>query len=716
MKTRKMLSLSIKGIIVIQAILCLFMTLFFLSESYQKTVLNYTNQSPTSFKIHLKGIKNDRTNETWNYLLSQDAAIIDSGLENSKIKILVGGNVKKAPTLIFSGTELVTSNDLIKLDKSKNQDATIGKKNGSINSIKKIPHILFSYDVYFAKLAENTDVSSLGSYTIVGLTNSQRETFLNELAELSGLSKTDLLHEKNGSVILNGIIFETLIASLLITLFLFGVLTVLYTMASLKEIGTLSLMGWDKFNLVRHELGSFVTFSMFVTILNFIVGYFISGIGFKATSYYVLSGVINTALVILVIIIASLLILSVSSLSAIRGNIPKKTLYGLATVLYLFLSVGLVSVCGTLDTPLNEIKRNNQMLSYYNDVKDYETLKEITPGENQSSMIGLNFNLSVEFWNWYKSIEGKNGVYIASGMYYSKDYLQARLADGENLIPKEPYSSLIFSPNYLKDNGINLDIKDEKDAKAGIRVYMIPDTWQAKRVDDFRKWTIKEDIDSPNESDINNVFAQNPRVKFTRYHVDEPIFTWFNEKGEPRLDDSPVIMVSTASNMMFMDYANLGVNSFNGPLKFKNKDALKRSTTISIMKKNQLDDNELKFVPIEKYIDYLQEGQYYTIILFCGVIMLIVLAILLIVLSITFIFSVTNERVIFIKEILGFSKIQIYWKLLTGIIVIGGIELLAALLLNYQFGILLILFNIITQLLVLYLFIKVHGVKKAKES
>jgi len=715
MKTRKMLSLSIKGIIVIQAILCLFMTLFFLSESYQKKILNYETHPSTSFKIHLKGVDKERADVVWNYLLNQDAAIVQQSLEESnsvtKIKILIGGNIKKAPDFKFLGITLVNTSDLVKLSRSTNPDATIGQKNGSINSIKQIQHIMFSCDPYFAKLAENTDVTSLGSYSVIGFTDLQRENFMNELVTVSGLSKEKLSTETNGFSASNGIIGAVIILCLLVTLFILGVLITLYTMASFKEIGTLSLLGWNKVNLITHEFANFITFSLVTTVINLIMGYLISGLGFTAISYYAASGVTNTLLIILLVIISSSLILSISSLSAIRGKIPKKTLYSLATVLYLFLSIGLVTSCKSFDEPVQQIQHNRQLLHAWSNVVSYETFKTLDPGENKNSIIGIDYKLASETYNWYKSVEGKDGVYIAYGNHYSKETLAI-----SPMGTKTPYSMLKFSPNYLRNHNIKLSYKDEQAAENGVRIYMIPDDWNEKRIDHLKKDIFEHDLKPGSIDDIDTKFTRNQSVKFIRYHVKEPIFTWIAENNQPTLDKSPIILISTTANMNFFDRDSLYVGMLNGSVKFKNKIIAERYTKKSIIEKYDLDDNKLSTLPVEKHVDSLQKELRDTIILFCSVIMLIVLAILLIVLSITFIFSITNERVIFIKEILGFSKIQIYWKLLAGIVVVGAIELLAAVLLNYQFGILLILFNIITQLLVLYLFIKVHGVKKAKES
>lgn len=90
----KRLSYLIKGVILLQAVLCLLLTLFLLSNSYHKTVLDYGKNEVNAFDIHLNKVAKDRLEAVNAYLAEGDAFLIKENLVESdhvsKIEISVG--------------------------------------------------------------------------------------------------------------------------------------------------------------------------------------------------------------------------------------------------------------------------------------------------------------------------------------------------------------------------------------------------------------------------------------------------------------------------------------------------------------------------------------------------------------------------------------------------------------------------------------------------
>lgn len=128
----------------------------------------------------------------------------------------------------------------------------------------------------------------------------------------------------------------------------------------------------------------------------------------------------------------------------------------------------------------------------------------------------------------------------------------------------------------------------------------------------------------------------------------------------PVLDKHPVLLISTSENMNEMDNRNLRTSTFDGPLKFKNQQTLMQHTKPSDLEKHQLSDNHLNFVSVKKYVDGLQKDLKYTIKLFGGVVLFVILLMLLILIALVLIFNLSNHKLIFVKQLLGFSSLKIY--------------------------------------------------------
>ncbi|WP_129045555.1 hypothetical protein [Companilactobacillus metriopterae] len=713
MNIRKNIKFSIKLIIVIQAVLCLLMAIFFLSENFQTNVENYGLSDESSFTINLDNRKKSNTEEIAQLLLSQPATVIKENMEISQnssptIQISVGGDLQKAPSLITNNVTFFQKENLIKLSKSSDPKAIIGENLGSVHSIMKLPHILFGINIYADKLDTNINDNISGNYKIVGLNFDQQNKFLKDLSKLSGESVSDLQQQKMGFSIDNGNTGIILLSAIVIIAIILLILLVIYVLSSIKEIGNLSLLGWSKRDLINGEMGTYFTFSLYTVILNLILGTIISGIGLKGINVYVISGLINVLIVISMIAIASLIIVGSNILNAIRGKLPKKILYFFAGFLYIILSVGLVVTSSGLDKPVDEVRQNEVMLSNWSKVSNYETLKSVSPGNNQGTISGSDNKLDNEMWNWYKSIEKKDGVYLASGQYYSQSTLDNLQLTREK-VPENPFTLLSFSPNYLKDHNIIISKKIENIAYSGTRVYLIPNQWSKNKKDLYKDWIKENDLSS---ADVNTIFGKKKKIQFIDYQSKQSIFTWLTESNEPNVDKEPVILVTTANNMGTVEYGSLRANVLTGPLKFNNAKTLNKYTSHSIMKKYQLDDNRIEFVPVKEYVSGLQRDLKQIIALFIGLIAFIIFTIALILITIAIIFSLSNAEFLFIKKILGFSDYQLYKPLIISVLTLGIIKLITVLILKSKLGLVLIPAELILEFIVIAIFIRLHRIKK----
>ncbi|MFD1471697.1 hypothetical protein [Companilactobacillus mishanensis] len=714
MNIRKIINLSIKISIVIQAVLCLLLAIFFLSDKLQTNVINYGSTEKSSVTVHINKIKRNNNEKAANFLLSQPAAIVKENLEvsqnkNPTIRVSIGGDKNKFSALSIDNITYIQKNDLVRLSENSNPKAIIGENTGSVNSIKRLPHILFSPNIYVDKLENNINDNILGNYNIVGLNYQQQKNFFKRLSKITGESVSDLHEEKSGFSIDNGTTGIILLSLIILDLLILVILLTIYVISSLKELGILSLLGWGKLELAYGLLGEFFNFSIFTMLISIALGISISGIYLHGIYYYLLSGFLNIFLTICILLVSIIMIIGVDVLNAIKGKLPKKVLYIFAVSLYLVLSIGLVFVSVALDKPIDTVKQNGTMLSNWSKVSEYETLKSVEAGNNQGTISGQDDVLDTEMWNWYKSIEEKKGVYLASGQFYSSSVLNnIRESEGRET-PVTPFTLLKFSPNYLNDHNLQITKTDENLAYSGIRLYLIPSQWSKNEKETFKSWVRNLDL---NNTDVNTTFGQDKKIKFVYYQSQQPIFTWLTDKGEPNIDRSPVILVSTANNMGLLEYGNLRANVLTGPLKFKNKIALNRNMKSNILKKFDLIDNKLEFVPVQKYVSGLQRELGTVIALFSGLTVFIIFTIVLILLTISLIFSISNSESLFVKGILGFSTYQLYWPLIISVGIIGLVKFFAVITFRSNLGLILIPIELLMEFMAIFIFAKNRGIKK----
>lgn len=714
----KRLIFLIKGVILLQAVLCLLLTLFLLSNSYHKTVLDYGRNEVNAFDIHLNKVAKDRLEAVHNYLANGDAFLIKENLVESdhvsKIEISVGGNFNHAVGLSFSGINLFNKQDLRMLNNA-NATAVLGQNEGSVDSIKSIPEVFLGPRIYVDKFNSSDVKNSLGNYTVVGLDSAEQQQFIKELSQLAGVSIADLSQQKSGFIDENGTAGDILKTSLLVVTIILAILFVIYTISAFDEIGILALLGWFREAIFFKMIQPFLLFSLLCIVANVGLGYFISGIKLSGISSYIMAGCMNLVLVSVMLLLINVIILASNTLKLIKKIIPVKTLYGLGMGVYIALSMGLVLSALALDGPIKEVQLNYKILTSWQHVANYQTLKSVSEGQDKGSLSGLRQELDDAVFQWYKSIEGDTGVYLASGQYYTKALLKQLDHVGvyTSKMPAQPFSLLNFSPNYVIDHHIYDDVETIRLANKGVRVYLMPKSWDDSRVTTLKNWLIESDTDS---ATIKTKFNQQSVFKFIRYDDNQDVFTWSSTQQAPVLDKHPVMLISTSENMNEMDYRNLRTSTLDGPLKFKNQQTLMQHTKPSDLEKHQLSDNHLNFVSVKKYVNGLQKDLKYTIELFGGAVLFVMLSMLLILIALVLIFNLSNHKLIFVKQLLGFSRSEIYGWLFIFISLVTLLQIIGVWYGRSKLGLTLVPINYSMQIIMMIVYIKRRNIMKMKRG
>ena len=95
----------------------------------------------------------------------------------------------------FFGKKIFNTGELQKLLKSKNDDATLGLDQGSVNMLNDLPHFRYGGKVVINKLAAvlHDDEQIEGKYIVLGLkSDKQKNRFFKELTKVTGIDKEAL--------------------------------------------------------------------------------------------------------------------------------------------------------------------------------------------------------------------------------------------------------------------------------------------------------------------------------------------------------------------------------------------------------------------------------------------------------------------------------------------------------------------------------------------
>lgn len=122
----------------------------------------------------------------------------------------------------------------------------------------------------------------------------------------------------------------------------------------------------------------------------------------------------------------------------------------MSIIAYLGISSLVTGISIYLDTPIANIKSSLNSSRIWSSYSDYKIISSMATGNDESSLRHESSTLSQDMYDWYKSVENSDGVYIVNTTYYSDDVLNY-YEEGASL---EPFWYFTLSPNYLNELGI----------------------------------------------------------------------------------------------------------------------------------------------------------------------------------------------------------------------------------------------------------------------
>lgn len=708
-------------LVAIQGILILLMATFNLGQEYNKN-WNSIENNTSGHHFYINNISIDKSDEILNIFNKYSNLMVITSIENDENNqklIGVTGDAKKFPEIYTFNKKIISSSDIENLLKNTNIDATIGLYNGTTNQIKSLsnPYFSSSYSIVKMNTYIDKNKSVNGKYTVYGIKdNKQLKQFFQDLKAVTGQSKESLASPNGGTSKTNN--FVPLVLSCFILINFISLLVVFLSIAisNLKNNGNLILLGWSKIRIGKKIFIQFLILTVILTPTLSGIFWYISGwsqISLKVLSHYFLNSIINVFLVFIVSLFTCLIVFSMKSIDAIKGKIPNKALYGIGIFGYLFLSLTLVAGSIYLDSPMKEVNKYIKISNQWKSVEQYFTLKEVQIGADQSSIIGTSNELNQSFYDWYSSIYQDKNVYISNSEYISKDLLKTyRENKTYNYIPIKPFWFMTFSPTYLKEKDIEIDKKLLAESKSGKKVYLIPDNYTKKEKQNLSKWLKESETKNIKNSDINTIFNKKKEFVFSSYHYDKKIFNWSRDTEKDIMVSNPVIYIITPQNMNYQQSESLRSNDLNGYIKFKDAATANKYTNIDYLKKYGLEDNKIKFVAIKDFIDGLQKDLSQTILWFFGVILGIISLSVILLISLSHVYRISNNERLYVSKFLGFSFFKMYKVPIVLIIFIWTIEIALVFLFHSKIGIILVLIYGLIQILIFYLYMSKNDIKQ----
>lgn len=635
-----------------------------------------------------------------------------SSLSNDRgIQVSIYGEIQRNADNFdyeFFGENIFNTGELQKLLKSKNDDATLGLDQGSVNMLNDLSHFKYGGKVVINKLATvlEDDEKVEGRYIVLGLKNDRKKNiFFDELAKETGIDKKILSGWKEEYTTNwgNEVAFPALVAIFEILLL---ILVSLLTIKELNKMGNLLLQGWSRkdFALKIYSpvlTAGFISIFLFVGYgIIFTEGSFISPM-FFSTMLFV--GLLNFILVCVIVLIASAFVFTISPINAIRNRISKKGIMIAMSVLFLLGNVGLVGAGVVIDGPMKEVSKNEKIRQAWEAVRDIHILSDTEQGGDELSLQGNSNKLAEDMYKWYKSIAGKDGVYIVSSEIYDNKTLRKNRQSGEvKYVPNNPYCEFVLSPNYLKDTGNNVDPSLVKKANEGTRVYLVSSSINKQDRELIKKSIREEDVDKENLK----------KIEFVEHTFEKKLFTWNADSDYESYTDKAVVLLSTPNNMIFTEKGSLFASGLkNSYLKFT-KEAKQKYVNDSVLKKYHLSDNKLTFKSVSEHVDGIQKRLSETIQLFTFGIILLMVSILIFLAIIISLYKVTFEEEIIIKRFMGHNRARIYSPLVILCILVLVLDFIASILIRCRISSALVLIMGIFEIMLFYIAIEKGAYKR----
>lgn len=215
-----------------------------------------------------------------------------------------------------------------------------------------------------------------------------------------------------------------------------------------------------------------------------------------------------------------------------------------------------------------------------------------------------NFDFYTDCYEWYKKIENDDGVYLLNTAYYDDELLDNWKGNSVyQHIPKKGFWYFAVSPSYLKTMNIDYDEKLIDDAKNGVRVFLIPDSYSEEEKNAMADYlaedserALSESAPRKPEEAVQTDYYQNKEIEFDTYATTQEYFTYPSEQNVPLTEKAPIIFICTADNMIYFESESLFATDVNSYIKFEDEETVEKYAGDDFVKEHDVRFNCLSEV------------------------------------------------------------------------------------------------------------------------
>lgn len=649
---------------------------YFLSSRFREVI---ENPRGSYFEFQINHVAEDKSQELIafldssarekGYFFERNDYLTTGNGEYKGIEVEILGDYKEnsqAFDRYFFKEKIWKSEDIERLLASKDSEKKyLGFGTGSVNSLGDTLNFRFSDKLKVTKMSQSLEDRKLinGTYRVYGLDPKDEEAFLENLKDELALSPKAFEKRKTG-VYVDDTFQKNMIRILLIANSIFLGLVFLYAnIRSIPLVGRLSLLGRSKGEMFR-EIYSYA-FWMGIFLLPFFIcfGLYLTEFSLKNLTYLsflCLLALLNLIILALIGFLAFIPILVIKPVDGIFNRLPRRFFIFSSSIVYLLLCAATVYLGCYLDGPYREIKTYQEVKNSRDELADLEILNQISHGEDADSYTRNSKKLFQDTYNRYKSIQDEEGVYLVNTAFYDRETLEVLdEAYDKDSIPKKPFRYFVASPSLLKAQGFDISEEIEKKVKDGERVYLLSKTFTEEERKALKNFFIATDKVEGNEDDIRTGFTQNQVQDFYDYQMPKT-FTRNVKEGQDSFSKDLAILVVDANNMTFVEDESLVASGLeNGYVKLS-KEAKEKYCSKAYLSKFDLDDNNMTYLPISRYIDGLQRDLSQTIRVFGLFLAIAVLTSLLMVSALVIIYQSLYREEIYVRMFLGEGNFKNY--------------------------------------------------------
>lgn len=605
----------------------------------------------------------------------------------------------------YSGSEIVGKDMIRDLLSSDDPEATLGVDKGSAFTIKDIPNIPFGDRIVIKKLDSLTEEnkSMSGEYTILCSDSDVVSSIISKCAGILNVNEDDIVKATRGSAVTGSVKGMALIGFVAAVFLIQVAFYIVLTLRAIDKLGKMILLGWSRGSFAFDLFQDYIWCAVFVIPAMILFGAFMSASSLRKAlvSRFLLFGFGNLLLTLIAVGISLLIIFSISPTGAIKRRYPTKTLYGLGIVGYLAVSIAVIVIGLQIDKPIRKISENRKLMKSWEEVSDYLVMGSIEIGEDGSTFAGNSQTMDQDIYDWYKSIYKNDGVYLVHTDYYDDELIEAWKEYGAYKdVPTEALWMFTYSESYARKMGLKVDDEAYARADAGVRLYLIPETWTAERKDALKKWLTEFSTSSIHEGDIETVFNKERQFEFIEYMPEKEQFTWSLLQEESKYCKDPVILICTPENMTFFIDESLKASGLDGYIKMDPSVEETGILSDGYMSKYHLMDNHLNFLKVEKYMDGIRDDLMTSIGVFVAAFVILSVIVIGLMLCLASIFSLANRNRLNVKKFLGYDFFRMYGNPLSSLFLVSALEVLLLFFRGARYGVLMILVLIFLEFVI----------------